>query len=46
MIVKFRYDSENSAIAKTENFSMIVIFAMIAKIRYNSEISGIAKILL
>ena len=39
MIAKFRYHSENSAIAKIENFAMIVIFAMIAKIRYHSEIS-------
>ena len=44
MIAKFRYHSENSAIAKIENFTMIEIFAMIAKIRYDSEISGIAKI--
>ena len=40
----FCYDSENSAIAKIENFAMIVIFAMILKIRYDSENSGIAKI--
>ena len=39
MIAKFHYHSENSAIAKIENFAMIVIFAMIAKICYDSEIS-------
>ena len=33
MIAKFRYHSENSAIAKIENFAMIVIFTMMAKIR-------------
>ena len=44
MIAKFCYHSENSAIAKIENFAMIEIFAMIAKFRYHSEISGIAKI--
>ena len=37
MIEKFRYHSENSAIAKIENFAMIVIFAMIEKIHYDSE---------
>ena len=31
MIAKFRYHSENLAIAKIENFAMIVIFTMIAK---------------
>ena len=39
IIAKFRYHSENSAIAKIENFTMIEIFAMIAKILYDSEIS-------
>ena len=39
MIAKFRYHSQNSAIAKIENFAMIIIFAMIKKIRYDSEIS-------
>ena len=34
MIAKFRYHSENSTIAKNENFAMIVIFAMIVKICY------------
>ena len=51
MIAKFRYHSENSAIAKIENFAMVVIFAIIAKIwlqrkfRYHCEILAIiAKI--
>ena len=39
MIVKFCYHSENSAIAKIENFAMAVIFAMIAKICYDRGIS-------
>ena len=44
MIAKIRYHSENSAIAKIENFAMIAIFAMIAKFLYHSENSAIAKI--
>ena len=44
MIAKFRYHSENSAIAKIENFAMISIFAMIAKFRYHRENLAIAKI--
>ena len=43
MIAKFRYHSENSAIAKIENFAMIEIFAIIAKFRYLSENLAIAK---
>ena len=39
MIANFRYHSENSAIAKIENFAMIAIFAMIANFHYDSEIS-------
>ena len=39
-----KQDAEFSAIAKIENFAMIVIFAMIAKFRYHSENSAIAKI--
>ena len=45
-IAKFRYHSENLAIAKFENFSMIEIFSMIAKFRCHSENLAIAKILL
>ena len=44
MIAKIRYDRENSAISKIENFAMIEIFAMIAKFRYHSENLAIAKI--
>ena len=44
MIAKFRYHSENSAIAKIENFTVIEIFAMIAKFCYHSENLAIAKI--
>ena len=40
----FRYDSENLAIAKIENFTMIAIFAMIEKFRYHRENLAIAKI--
>ena len=39
MIAKFRYHSENLAIAKIENFVIITIFAMIANFRYDSEFS-------
>ena len=38
MIANIRYHSENSAIAKIENFAMIEIFAMIANFHYHSEI--------
>ena len=45
MIAKIRYDSENLAIAKFENFAMIEIFAMLANFRYHYEIFAIiAKI--
>ena len=44
MIAKFRYHSENLAIAKIENFAMISIFVMIAKFRYHSENLAITKI--
>ena len=37
MIAKFRYHSENLAIATIENFAMHSIF------RYDSEISSVAK---
>ena len=37
MIAKFRYHSENSAIAKIKNF------AMHSNFRYDSEISSVAK---
>ena len=44
MIAKFRYHSENLAIAKFENFAMIEIFAMISNFRYHSENLAISKI--
>ena len=50
MHINFCFDSENLAIAKIENFAMIVIFtmiakfAMIAKFHYHRENLVIAKI--